>query len=95
MLEPSLHSFFSRQGSCATGGSDIWSDSHCQGESAVCQAKQDLVGYEKGKGSQRCWRCHCLEVGRLLCGGHLLLQRSWQPSVSLSCLLAEGLCWLG
>lgn len=21
-------------------------------------------------GSQRCWRCCCLEVGRLLCGGH-------------------------
>lgn len=51
VLEPALPSFSSRQGSCASGGSDIWSDSRCQGEGAICQAKQDLVVYEKGKGT--------------------------------------------
>lgn len=32
-------------GICATGGSTIWFSSACQGEGAICQAKQDLVVY--------------------------------------------------
>lgn len=48
--EPCVALLSQRQESCATGGSNIWSGSVCQGEGAICQAKQDFAVYEKGKG---------------------------------------------
>ena len=98
---PALPSFAGIQESGATGGSNIWSSSVCQGEGAICQAKQDFVVYRfvrRGRAflreaSSRCYlRCCWLELVRPLGRGSWGDFRSWLPSAFLRSRVAEK-CW--
>lgn len=101
MQEPCIAFLAGIQESCATGGSNIWSSSVCQGEGAICQAKQDFVVdrfVRRGRAflreaSSRCYlKCCWLELVRLLCRDSWGDFRSWLPSTFVKSRVAEK-CW--